>query len=52
MTEPIEKEIRKTARGRDEATPARALFGVALTVWGAAALITAVLLLLWWLIAR
>jgi hypothetical protein len=52
MTEPIEKEIRKTARGHDEATPARALFGVAVTVWGAAALIAAVLLLLWWLIAR
>ena len=52
MTEPVEKEIRKTARGRDEATPARALLGVALTVWLAAGVLAAVLLLVWWLIAR
>jgi disulfide bond formation protein DsbB len=48
MTDPV----RKTARGRDEATPARALLGVALTVWAAAAVLAAVLLLVWWLIAR
>jgi hypothetical protein len=52
MTEPLEEEVRKTAEGRDAATPARVLFGVALTVWGIAALITAVLLVVWWLIAR
>jgi hypothetical protein len=52
MTEPIKEEVRKTAEGRDAATPARALFGVALTVWGIAAVITAVLLVVWWLIAR
>jgi hypothetical protein len=52
VTEPLEDEVRKTARGRDEATPARALFGVALTVWFAAAVFIAVLLLVWWLIAR
>jgi disulfide bond formation protein DsbB len=51
VTEPVEREIRKTARGRDAATPARALFGVALTVWAAAAVLAAVLLLVWWLIA-
>jgi hypothetical protein len=48
MTDPIER----TARGRDEATPARALFGVALTVWAVAGVFTAVLLLVWWLLAR
>jgi disulfide bond formation protein DsbB len=52
MTEPVEREVRKTARGRDEATPARALLGVALTVWAAAAVLAAVLLLVWWLIGR
>jgi disulfide bond formation protein DsbB len=52
MTEPAEREVRKTARGRDEATPARVLFGVALTVWAAAAVFAAVLLLVWWLVAR
>lgn len=52
MTEPVEREVRKTARGRDEGTPARVLFGVALTVWLVAAVLIAVLLLVWWLIAR
>ena len=52
MTEPLKEEIRKTAEGRDAATPARALFGVALTVWLAAGILSAVLLLVWWLVAR
>jgi hypothetical protein len=52
MTEPIKEEIRRTAEGRDAATPARALFGVALTVWLAAAILTAVVLVVWWLVAR
>ena len=39
MTEPLKDEIRKTAEGEDEATPARVLFGVALSVWLAAAVI-------------
>jgi hypothetical protein len=52
MTEPIKEEIRKTSEGRDAATPARLLFGVALTVWAAAAVLTAVLFLIWWLIVR
>lgn len=52
MTEPVEREVRRTARGRDEGTPARALFGVALTVWLVAALIAAVLLVVWWTLAR
>ena len=41
MTEPVKEEIRKTAEGEDEATPARVLFGVALTVWLAAAALLA-----------
>jgi hypothetical protein len=52
MTEPLKDEIRKTAEGEDAATPARLLFGVALTVWLAAGILSAVLLLVWWLIAR
>jgi hypothetical protein len=52
MTEPIKEEIRKTAEGQDAATPARLLFGVAVTVWAAAGVLTAVLLLVYWLIAR
>jgi hypothetical protein len=39
MTEPLKDEIRTTAEGEDEATPARVLFGVALSVWLAAAVI-------------
>jgi hypothetical protein len=52
MTEPLKDEIRKTAEGEDAATPARLLFGVALTVWLAAGILSAALLLVWWLIAR
>ena len=52
MTEPVKEQIRKTSEGRDAATPARLLFGVALTVWAVAAALAAVLLLVWWLIAR
>ena len=39
MTEPLKDEVRRTAEGEDEATPARVLFGVALSVWLAAAVI-------------
>ncbi|MBA3384829.1 MAG: hypothetical protein H0T20_09270 [Actinobacteria bacterium] len=52
MTEPIKEEVRKTAEGKDAATPARLLFGVAVTVWVAAGVLTVVLLLVYWLIAR
>ena len=52
MTEPIKDEIRKTEEGRDAATPARLLLGVAVTVWVAAAVLTAVLFLVYWLIVR
>jgi hypothetical protein len=52
MTEPLKEEVRKTAEGSDAATPARLLFGVALTVWLAAGILSAALLLVWWLIAR
>ena len=43
MTQPI----RDTARGRDEATPARALTGVAFVVGVVAAVVIAVALILW-----
>ena len=52
MTEPIKEEVRKTAEGKDAATPARLLFGVALTVWIAAGVLIVVLFLVYWLIAR
>jgi type IV secretory pathway VirB3-like protein len=52
MTEPIKEEVRKTAEGKDAATPARLLFGVAVTVWVAAGVLTVVLFLVYWLIAR
>lgn len=52
MTAPIKEEIKKAEEGRDAATPARLLFGVAITVWLAAAVLTAVLALVYWLIAR
>jgi hypothetical protein len=52
MTEPIKEEIRKTEEGRDAATPARLLLGVAITVWVAAGILTAALALVYWLVAR
>lgn len=56
MTEPIKEgikeEVRKTAEGEDAATPARLLFGVAITVWFAAGVLTAGLLLVYWLVTR
>ena len=48
----MEDPVKETARGRDDATPARALFGVAVTVWAIAAVFIAALLLLWWFLAR
>ncbi len=44
MTEPI----RETARGRDDATPARALAGVTLTIGVVVAVLIAALLILWY----
>jgi hypothetical protein len=52
MTEPIKEDVRKTAEGKDAATPARLLFGVAITVWMAAGILTVALFLVYWLIAR
>jgi hypothetical protein len=52
MTEPIKEELQKIAEGEDEATPARVLFGVAMTVWVAAGVLIAVLLLISWLVTR
>ena len=45
--EKIEREVRQTARGRDESTPFKALFGVWLVIAGVAGLFIAVGLLLW-----
>jgi len=44
MTEPI----RKTASGRDEATPARALTGVTLVIGVVAAVLIVALLIVWY----
>ncbi len=52
MTEPVEEPIRETARGQDEATPARALTGVHLVVGVVAGLLIAALTFLWWYLAR
>ena len=52
MTEKIEEPVRETARGDDEATPARALAGVHIVVGLAAGLLIAALTFLWWYLAR
>jgi hypothetical protein len=45
-----EDEVREVARGRSTRTPFLVLGSVAATVWGVAALIVGVALLLWWLL--
>ncbi len=52
MTDPIEEPVRETARGVDDATPARALAGVHLVVGIAAGILIAALTFLWWYLAR
>jgi hypothetical protein len=50
VTEPLrklEEPARETARGRDEATPARALAGVTLTIGVVAGVLIVALLILW-----
>ena len=47
-----EDPVRETARGQDEATPARTLFGVTATVGIVAGILIAALVLLWWWLAR
>jgi hypothetical protein len=51
MTEPVrnrvEEPVRRTARGTDEATPARALTGVALVIAVVAGILIVALLILW-----
>jgi hypothetical protein len=42
--------LRKTARGRSEATPARALTLVATVVWGIATVVVAAALLIYFLV--
>lgn len=45
-----EDEVREVARGRSTRTPFLLLGSVAVTVWGVAALIAGIALLLWWLL--
>jgi hypothetical protein len=45
-----EDELREVARGRSTRTPFLVLGSVAATVWGVAALIAGIALLLWWLL--
>jgi hypothetical protein len=45
-----EDEVREVARGKSPRTPFLLLGSVAATVWGIAALIAGVALLLWWLV--
>lgn len=45
-----EDEVREVARGRSTRTPFVLLGSVAATVWGVAAVIAGVALLLWWLL--
>jgi hypothetical protein len=45
-----EDEVREVARGRSTRTPFLVLGSVAATVWGVAALIVGIALLLWWLL--
>jgi len=51
MTEPVrdrvEEPVRTTARGTDEATPARALTGVVLVIAVVAGILIVALLILW-----
>jgi hypothetical protein len=43
----LERAHRQTARGTDEATPVRALFGVATIVAAAVAIVLLIAILLW-----
>lgn len=52
MSDKIEEEVRETARGADEETPARALAGVWIVVAVAAGILIALLTFLWWYLAR
>ena len=45
-----EDEVREVARGRSTRTPFLLLGSIAATVWGIAALIAGVALVLWWLL--
>ncbi len=52
MTEPIKEQAREVARGEDEKTPWLALGGVTATIAVVAGILIAVVLFLWWYLAR
>jgi hypothetical protein len=52
MSEQIEEQVQKAARGEDAATPARVLTGVTLVVGLVAGILIAALVFLWWYLAR
>ena len=62
MTEPVKEyvepkdtpqdQVRRTAEGKDQATPFLALTAVTLGVGAVAGILIAALLVLWWVLAR
>ena len=49
-TDPVRDSARDTARGRDEATPARALTGVTLLIGVVAGTLIVALLIVWYVL--
>jgi hypothetical protein len=49
-TDPVRDSARETARGRSDATPARALAGVTLFIGVIAGVLIVALLILWWVL--
>jgi hypothetical protein len=49
-TDPVRDSVSDTARGRDDATPARALTGVTLLIGVVAGVLIVALLILWYVL--
>jgi hypothetical protein len=49
-TDPVRDSVSDTARGRDDATPARALTGVTLVIGVVAGVLIVALLILWYVL--
>ena len=49
-TDPVRDSVSDTARGRDDATPARALTGVALLIGVVAGVLIVALLIVWYVL--